>query len=282
MTLIAFVGSVFSPFYHAARKAGGRADPLDHCAINMAVYRRSRRAWAFTEWPRTMVERHPDALRIGTSTLRWTGDVLEARVDERRVGPWGRIRGTLRIRPESIVGIPHHLDERARHTWWPVAPAARIEVDLEEPSVRFCGTGYHDANAGSRALESDFRSWMWSRAGLERGTAVLYDVVRREGEPLRLSRFFPALGGEPGDVRAPREVGLSTTPWRTRRSIRTDGPLPRVLRTLEDSPFYARSLVETGIGGERVTAMHEALDLDRFTRPLMQRMLPYRIRRQRF
>ena len=282
MTLIAFVGSVFSPFYHAARKAGGRADPMDHCAINMAVYRRPGRAWAFSEWPRTMVERQTDVLRIGASTLGWSGDVLEARIDERRVGPWGRIRGTLRVHPMSLVGIPHFLDERSRHTWWPVAPSARIEVDLEEPSLRFTGTGYHDANAGSRALERDFRSWTWSRASLERGTAVLYDVVRREGRPLRLSRFFPAAGGEPVDVSAPQEAVLSTTPWRTRRSIRTDGEPPRVIRTLEDSPFYARSLVETGLGGERVTAMHEALDLDRFTNPLMQWMLPYRIRRPRF
>ncbi len=281
MTLIAFVGSVFSPFYYGARQAGP-ADPMQHCAINIAVYRRTGRSWAFSEWPRTMVERHADSLRIGTSTLAWSGDVLEARIDERRVGPWGRVRGTLRVHADGIVGIPHFLDERSRHTWWPVAPTARIEVELEQPSVRFSGTGYHDANAGSRPLESDFRSWTWSRARLERGTAVLYDVVRREGGPLSLSRFFPAGGGEPLDVEAPHRVRLATTPWRTRRSTRTDGPRPRVIRTLEDSPFYARSLVETGLQGRRVVSVHEALDLDRFARPLMQRMLPYRIRRQRF
>jgi carotenoid 1,2-hydratase len=280
VTLIAFVGSVFSPFYYRARQAGS-ADPMDHCAVNLAVYDRSRRSWALTEWPGTAVERREDALGIGTSRLEWRGDVLEARIDERTAGRGGRIRGTLRIHPHALMGIPHHLDGAGRHTWWAVAPSARIEVELDSPALSFTGTGYHDANAGTRPLERDFRSWMWSRSSLEGGTAVLYDVDRREGGPLSLSRLFPAHGGEPGEVDAPYRVDLAGTAWRSRRAIRTDGSAaPWVMRTLEDSPFYSRSLVTTALEGRRVVTMHEALDLDRFTSPLMQRMLPYRVRRQ--
>ena len=40
LTIIAFVGSVFSPYY-AWR---GRRDPLDHCAINVALYGRDASA----------------------------------------------------------------------------------------------------------------------------------------------------------------------------------------------------------------------------------------------
>ena len=37
ITLIAFVGSVFSPYYAWAR-GRGRANPDDHCALNVAIY----------------------------------------------------------------------------------------------------------------------------------------------------------------------------------------------------------------------------------------------------
>ncbi|MEP6836808.1 MAG: carotenoid 1,2-hydratase, partial [Bradyrhizobium sp.] len=39
ITVIAFIGSVFSPYYAFARRKGP-ADPLNHCAINVAIYRK--------------------------------------------------------------------------------------------------------------------------------------------------------------------------------------------------------------------------------------------------
>ena len=39
ITIIAFIGSVFSPYYALARR-NGPADPLNHCAINVAIYRK--------------------------------------------------------------------------------------------------------------------------------------------------------------------------------------------------------------------------------------------------
>ncbi len=53
LTLIAFVGSVFSPFYADARRRG-RAEAIDHCAINVALYGDVRR-WAMTERDRGAV-----------------------------------------------------------------------------------------------------------------------------------------------------------------------------------------------------------------------------------
>ena len=37
LTIIAFIGSVFSPYYAWARRRGP-ADPLNHCALNVALY----------------------------------------------------------------------------------------------------------------------------------------------------------------------------------------------------------------------------------------------------
>ena len=43
LTVIAFIGSVFSPYYALARRRGA-GDPLDHCALNVALYGAGGRA----------------------------------------------------------------------------------------------------------------------------------------------------------------------------------------------------------------------------------------------
>ena len=50
--------------------------------------------------------------------------------------------------------------------------------------------------------------------------------------------------------------------------------------TLEDTPFYNRSLVAAHWQGQPVLAMHESLDLGRFTQPIVQAMLPFRMPRR--
>jgi carotenoid 1,2-hydratase len=47
ITLIAFVGSVFSPYYAWAR-GRGRANPNNHCALNVAIYSKGQSRWAMT------------------------------------------------------------------------------------------------------------------------------------------------------------------------------------------------------------------------------------------
>jgi carotenoid 1,2-hydratase len=55
---------------------------------------------------------------------------------------------------------------------------------------------------------------------------------------------------------------------------------PRVLATLEDTPFYVRSMVHAGLLGETVTSMHETLDLDRLLSLPVRLMLPVRMPRR--
>ena len=77
---------------------------------------------------------------------------------------------------------------------------------------------------------------------------------------------------------------LSTTGWRIARHVRAEpqeGVAPRVLRTLEDTPFYARSLVQARLCGQSVQAMHETLDARRFASPVVQALLPWRMPRRR-
>ena len=71
---------------------------------------------------------------------------------------------------------------------------------------------------------------------------------------------------------------MPPTRWRVRRQTRAEGMMA-VRATLEDTPFYARSLVATRLLGESVVLMHESLDLDRFRAPWVQAMLPFRVPR---
>ncbi|MCX7894268.1 MAG: hypothetical protein N2544_18135, partial [Burkholderiales bacterium] len=50
LTLIAFVGSVFSPYYAwAQRRRGAPALAEQHCALNLATYGAGPRRWTMTE-----------------------------------------------------------------------------------------------------------------------------------------------------------------------------------------------------------------------------------------
>jgi carotenoid 1,2-hydratase len=71
MTLIVFIGSVFSPLYAWSRRRGA-GDPGNHCAVNVALYERKRR-WAMTERGRAAVSRSVERLAIGPSALPWDG-----------------------------------------------------------------------------------------------------------------------------------------------------------------------------------------------------------------
>ena len=280
MTIIAFVGSVFSPTYFRARaREATPPDPMRFCALNVVLYRDGRKHWALTEHPRERVQRSEDAFVLGGSRLSWEDDALVVRVEERSTGMGAPIRGTVRLRPRHRWSHPLSLDPAGRHHWWAVAPLAEVEVQMERPDVRFRGSGYHDTNFGSESLEQGFSTWDWSRAELPEGTAVLYDARPRDADPSERGLLFRADGGvEPFE--APTRHELHRTGWGIDRATRTDaGAEPSVVRTLESTPFYARSLVETTLGGRQVTAMHESLSLDRFRSPVVQWMLPFRIRR---
>jgi carotenoid 1,2-hydratase len=280
MTLIAFIGSVFSPYYALARHLG-RGDPYNHCAINVALYGSAGKRWAMTERTRDDLECGPFSLRVGPSSLRWSSGRLNMLIDERTVPLPSRIRGGITLVLGGRACEPVALDHAGRHVWHPLAPRARIEVDLENPKLRWSGDAYLDRNFGAEPLESAFTRWTWSRAHCGEKTYVLYDVERRDGTHLSLAHRFNAVGLA-RDFKPPREELLPSTFWRVQRTTRSDaGFPPRVLKTLEDTPFYARSLIESTLDGERMTAVHESLSLDRVAHPVVRLMLPFRMPRRR-
>ncbi len=277
--MIAFVGSVFSPYYARALRKGA-ANPLDHCAINVVLYGRGGHHWAMTERTGADLSRDEHHFTLGPSSLTWDGTTLTIRIEERTSPHRLRIAGTIRLTPKLLAGQVFDLDAEGRHTWRPIAAEARAEVAFDQPGQRWSGHGYMDSNQGERPLKDDFIAWDWARGTTPSGPVIHYDLSRRDGTALNLSLGLGADGTlEP--IAAPPIAALPRTPWRMRRATRCDaGARPRVLATLEDTPFYARSLVTTRLDGAPVTLMHESVNLDRLQVPWIEWLMPFRMPRR--
>ena len=252
---------------------------MQHCALNVALYGSPRR-WAMTERGAARVTRTEDAFVIGPSSMSWHGDRLV--IDIREIGAPlpQRLRGRVTVRPEGLFDRTFDLDANARHRWRPIAPMARVDVEMENPSLRWSGAGYFDHNNGDEPLEAGFRNWDWSRAHAGADTLIHYDARTRDGSDCELALRLKA-GGDVETLAAPPSQALPRTAiWRVARNARSSSVAPpQVVRTLEDTPFYARSITRAAHEGEILTGFHESLDLDRFCSPLVQGMLPFRMPR---
>jgi len=282
LSLIAFVGSVFSPYYALARAlGGGEADAENFCALNVALYGPAGRRWTMTERGRSQVRRSAREFVVGPSRVVWDGQAMVFDIDELAAPLPRRVRGQVRVQPQGLCRFVTGLDAAARHRWGPIAPCARIEVELQHPRVRWSGHAYLDSNEGDEPVDRGFREWDWSRAVLADGsTAVIYDVRPRSGADRVIAQRFAADGSTTAFEPPPRQ-SLPRSKWLLPRTMRTEAGTPaRVLQTLEDTPFYVRSLLASGLLGETVTSVHETLDLPRLVSLPVRLMLPWRMPRR--
>jgi carotenoid 1,2-hydratase len=194
--------------------------------------------------------------------------------------PWpSRIRGTVRLDATALARQAIPLDGAGRHRWQPIAPCARVEVALTHPSLRWSGPGYFDTNSGDSPLEDTFTHWHWSRSRHGDGTTILYDICRRDGVRTAIARHCDPAGAVE-EISPPPVVDLPHSRWRVARTTRADeGSAATVVQTLEDAPFYARSLVASRLRGQAALAIHESLSLDRFRKGWVRMMLPFRMPR---
>jgi carotenoid 1,2-hydratase len=279
LTVIAFIGSVFSPYYALARRRG-HASPENHCALNVALYGAQASRWSMTERGRSALRRDSSVMQIGPSRLTLGAHGLVIDVNEWSVPLPRRIRGQIRVRPHTTFEGDFALDSAGRHLWAPRAPRAEVEVDLDTPRVQWRGEAYLDTNRGSEPLESAFADWDWARATLpDSRTAVHYHVRCRDGSARGLNLSF----GDDGARALPplARHALTRSRWGIARPASSDlDAAPHIVKTLEDTPFYARTRLHARWGGANVDAMHESLSLARFASPWVQAMLPFRMPRR--
>lgn len=276
LTIISFIGSVFSPYYAWA----GRRDPQNHCSINVALYGKRGARWTMTERTSDAIACAPDMFTVGPSSIGWDGDTLVVSLDEIGCPLPKRVRGTVRISPTALPAQAFTLDPNSRHTWQPIAPHARIDVELSVPDLKWSGTAYVDSNFGDESLEDGFVDWTWSRAHRNDGCTVLYETAFRRGG-FGLFGLQTDATGTCTLIEPPPASALPKTLWGVARTAHSDaGASARVKATLEDTPFYTRSLVTARIHGEDVEAVHESLDLNRFSAGWVRMLLPFRMPRR--
>ena len=286
MTLIAFVGSVFSPYYATARRHPP-ADPENHVSLNAIFYGPDRKRWALTERGRPELRREADLFQVGPSQISLADNVLTFEIDEWCVPIPSRLRGVVRVRMRHQNAECLPLDDQGLHRWWPVSPVCDVAVELEKPGLSWQGTGYLDSNGGTVALESSFRNWHWMRVHRrdETGT-VYYDSQLLDGA----WRGLCLQHGDDGrvlSVTQDSEPALDnlppTTVWRMGRAVRSaalPGSASTQITTFEDTPFYARSALSPSVQTDISSVMHESLDLERFSSRWVQTLLPFRMPRR--
>jgi carotenoid 1,2-hydratase len=314
LTIIAFIGSVFSPYYAAARrdarlKGLHGANPMEYCAINVALYEgvghgasknaqpgtlsRSR-WWSMTERASRHVSVSDTSLTVGPSEISWNGKQLIIDIDEITVPLPSRLRGQIVVEPYATFTESYALDAAGRHHWRPIAPCSRVKVQMQQPGLSWSGTAYVDSNHGDAPLESAFCSWDWSRAkctsrrrddGPAAPTLVVYDIDRVDGTHLSLAKRFDIAAdgtGHISDFIAPKHSILPSSGWRIPRATACDaGAECAIIKTVEDAPFYARSIVSSSVKGTDVIAVHESLSLERFSQRWVQTLLPFKMPRRR-
>ena len=219
---------------------------------------------------------------MGPSRVHWDGAALVIDIDEVCVPLPRALKGRVRIYPQRLFHFSTAIDRAGRHRWGPIAPSARIEVDLPEPGLRWQGHAYLDSNEGDEPVEQGFDRWDWSRAQLPDGSTVVHYDLQWPGQTPahehQLSLRFDAQGAvEPLPTPPPQR--LPRTGWQLERRMRSAQPV-RVLRQLEDTPFYQRALLDLPLGNRSVQAFHETLSVPRLVQPVVQAMLPFRMPRR--
>lgn len=283
LTVIVFIGSVFSPYYYRARRRG-LGVPENFCSVNAILYGPDRRRWAMTERGAGDLDRGEGYIAIGPSRVLDRGDGRYIfQIDEVCNPLPTRLRGQIELSTTRLGQECFALDPDGVHRWWPASPTGRVRVTMAQPDLSWEGSAYLDCNSGVIPLEDTFRNWHWQRSESKAGQGhIHYDATLLNGEACALGLAYGPDGSctplsDPGN-----QGDLSPTLlWRAKRRCRALVGKPEVLHTLEESPFYARSVLELDSGLGRRKVMHESLHLDRFTRPWMQCMLPVRMPRRR-
>ncbi len=275
LTIIGFIGSVFSPYYFSARKRGDVAAE-NHCAINVALYGKTNR-WAMTERNARNVSRDAQIFTVGPSSMSWQGEDLVIDINERCMPLPRALKGQVRLQAQHFYNAAVALDKESKHFWQAVASDALVHLEFENPKLSWSGRGYHDMNWGVEPIEKGFKNWRWLRAKTSIGTQVLYDGEQHDGTRFSFGRGFK--NGLVQSREVPKSFPLARGFWGMERKVLSEAQ-PRLLATLEDAPFYTRNHIAMRLDGEDCEAFHESLSLTKFANPIVQKMLPFRMPRR--
>ena len=221
---------------------------------------------------RSIVRMETAGIRVDPEQLKKLSAYMEVEI--------ARLTGEIRLTPQVHTDHEVILDQKGRHSWRPLAPRARVELNFTSPDLKWSGDGYFDTNSGTEPLERAFKTWHWGRAHRGNDLMLFYDVDHRHGAHTTLALKVEANGHVTEVATLPTQA-LPDTFWHIDRKAWTDDTsLVKVIKILEDTPFYARSALKAQLDQEHVTMMHESLNLDRLKNPIVRAMLPFRMPRR--
>ena len=246
-------------------------------SLNVALYSRGAARWAMTERSKPALTRSRETFALGPSAIHFNGTDFIINIDEKAFPLIAPVRGTIRVSPSLMPARAFALDDAGRHVWQPIAPLGTIDVQMQSPALHWRGHAYVDHNRGLEPIEDGFASWEWSRSQGAQRSLILFDTQPRAGQSRQMALSFHQDGRiEP--FAAPERKKMRRGFWGMPRITRSEND-PKLIRTLEDAPFYTRNMISSQLDGETMPGVHESLSLDRFSSPIVQRMLPFRMPR---
>lgn len=226
------------------------------------------------------VTRTANRFQLGKTHVAFSGDRLDIEIDEIGAPIPKRMRGRVSVSLPYDTQEAFQLDPNARHFWSPACAHAKVSVDFDAPGSSWSGDGYVDMNYGSEPLEKGFDYWDWSRTPLSDGRTLIRYVTDSKAADQRSLHIQIDPEGRVETVEGAADCSLpATNIWRIKRRAGLLGDAaPTLVQTLEDTPFYSRSLIDYGEGAAGLST-HETLSCKRLRSPIVKAMLPFRMPR---
>lgn len=276
---ILFRGMPMSPDYLSALAAGTAPAPADHCGFAVSIYHNGQRllqVFRGVESNDTFFGTNQCDVRVGPCSLQRTSDDTWAlHIDTLHPDSSRRVVLDATFRRIGTV-VDDAAPFTAVHGWVLAAPLAEIDAHLAlseygtvKTSTAWHGTAYHDHNMGRRAMQEDFRTWLWGR--VHDGTSgMVYLATPDAAEPFAFAATLDERGITPwmrvhvtaGDRRLTM-MGLRAA---RRVVVEGDGGVVTIAqqRILDDGPFYRRYLAMFASGVTRHAGISEDMHVQRY------------------
>jgi len=276
---ILFRGMPMSPDYLSALAAGSAPAPADHCGFAVSLYHNGQRllqVFRGVDSSDTFFGTAHCDVRVGPCTLhRTSDDTWTLHVDTHHQDSPRCV-----ILDATFRRIGRVVDDAAPftavHGWVLAAPLAKIDAHLTlseygivKTSTAWHGTAYHDHNMGRRAMQEDFRTWLWGR--VHDGTSgMVYLATPDAVEPFTYAATLDERGitpwmqvGVTAEVRRLTMMGLRAA---RRVVVKGDGGVVTIAqhRILDDGPFYRRYLAMFASGATHLAGISEDMHVQRY------------------
>ena len=276
---ILFRGMPMSPDYLSALAAGTAPAPADHCGFAVSIYHNGQRllqVFRGVESNDTFFGTNQCDVRVGPCSLQRTSDDTWAlHIDTLHPDSSRRVVLDATFRRIGTV-VDDATPFTAVHGWVLAAPLAEIDAHLTlseygtvKTSTAWHGTAYHDHNMGRRAMQEDFRTWLWGR--VHDGTSgMVYLATPDAAEPFAFAATLDERGITPWMqvhvTAADRRLTMMGLRAARRVVVEGDGGVLTIAqdRILDDGPFYRRYLAMFASGATLHTGISEDMHVQRY------------------